>query len=372
MSLYQASPSSPPLSRPLSSNANKQQAIDRLIRGHVLSGVWSPGFRIPTRHQLEKQFSCSSVTLQRAIDRLVLDGFLVSRGRLGTFVVDAPPNSNRFALFFNGNRSSVFHSRFYLAMQRECQKLLEDENIQITLYGGKALGLSFEDLEAVEAAIIGHRLAGIIFAGQPVEWSDTPILDGHSVPRICLAPEFDHPDVIPLAMDNRVMYQDAFHYLKQAGGGRVGIVTVPSIPIAVETILELADKAGLICHPSWIQGQVQEYAPWVSQQVQLLLEQPPEHRPDSLFIADDNLVKPAIKGIKQAGLSLDSIQVIAHANFPVCQKDYPCIPRIGYFSESILQHAIEMCHDVRAGKKVRRRVIKPVLFSDPEDLPIYA
>ena len=99
MSLYQASPSSPPLSRPLSSNANKQQAIDRLIRGHVLSGVWSPGFRIPTRHQLEKQFSCSSVTLQRAIDRLVLDGFLVSRGRLGTFVVDAQaqlvPRANR-------------------------------------------------------------------------------------------------------------------------------------------------------------------------------------------------------------------------------------------------------------------------------------
>jgi GntR family transcriptional regulator len=61
------------------------------IRRLVMAGEWEPGRRLPTTEQLCRQFSTSNVTVQRALRKLKLEGFLVGHSGQGVFVRDKAP-----------------------------------------------------------------------------------------------------------------------------------------------------------------------------------------------------------------------------------------------------------------------------------------
>ena len=55
----------------------KHTGITDVLRREILEGMLKPGDRLPTRVLLEKSFSASSVTVQRAMDSLLRDGFIL-------------------------------------------------------------------------------------------------------------------------------------------------------------------------------------------------------------------------------------------------------------------------------------------------------
>src|SRR5690242_16268161 len=78
----------------------KHRLILNQMRDQILSGHLKPGERLPTRRQIEQQFAAGPVTVQRALDRLARDGFVVAQGRRGTFVAQRPPHLSQYALVF--------------------------------------------------------------------------------------------------------------------------------------------------------------------------------------------------------------------------------------------------------------------------------
>ena len=54
----------------------KQDGIVADLRARILDRTYRPGGRLPTRTELQVSFEASSVTVQRALDRLVADGFV--------------------------------------------------------------------------------------------------------------------------------------------------------------------------------------------------------------------------------------------------------------------------------------------------------
>ena len=56
------------------------------IRGKILSGEWSPGFRIPFEHELTTIYSCSRMTVNKALSELAKAGLIERRRRSGSFV----------------------------------------------------------------------------------------------------------------------------------------------------------------------------------------------------------------------------------------------------------------------------------------------
>lgn len=60
--------------------------IKGILRESISSGRWSPGEMIPSEHQLQLEYDVSRNTVQKAIDELVQEGFLVRKQGKGTFV----------------------------------------------------------------------------------------------------------------------------------------------------------------------------------------------------------------------------------------------------------------------------------------------
>jgi len=61
------------------------------VRARILSGEWPPGHRIPFEHELTEAYSCSRMTVNKALTELAKAGLIERRRKLGSFV--ARPHS---------------------------------------------------------------------------------------------------------------------------------------------------------------------------------------------------------------------------------------------------------------------------------------
>lgn len=61
------------------------------LRQAIRAGDFAVGEKLPSEAELTAKFSVSAITLKRALDLLRVDGYIIRRPRLGTFVVSAEP-----------------------------------------------------------------------------------------------------------------------------------------------------------------------------------------------------------------------------------------------------------------------------------------
>ena len=76
--------------------------LSKMLRDRIVKGIYEPTTQLPTRDDLEKQFKASRITIQRAFDILIKEGFAIPRGRLGTFVTSIPPHLYHHRLILPG------------------------------------------------------------------------------------------------------------------------------------------------------------------------------------------------------------------------------------------------------------------------------
>ncbi len=62
------------------------QRIRSDIEARILSGEWSPGYRIPFEHQLMVEYGCARMTVNKALYSLAEAGLIERRPRAGSFV----------------------------------------------------------------------------------------------------------------------------------------------------------------------------------------------------------------------------------------------------------------------------------------------
>ena len=61
--------------------------VAETIRSRIRSGIYPPDYMIPPVHQLAAEFGVSIITIQKAMDLLVREGFIVRRRGIGTRVI---------------------------------------------------------------------------------------------------------------------------------------------------------------------------------------------------------------------------------------------------------------------------------------------
>ncbi len=77
----------------------------RALRAEVLSGRLDPGERLPSSRILAEELRLSRNTVLQAVDQLIAEGCLETRGRSGTFVMESLPADLRPADLASSNRS---------------------------------------------------------------------------------------------------------------------------------------------------------------------------------------------------------------------------------------------------------------------------
>jgi GntR family histidine utilization transcriptional repressor len=67
----------------------RYRQIHDALRQQIVSGIWPAGYKLPSEHELARQFDCARMTIGKALGALAERGFVTRRRRAGT-IVSAP------------------------------------------------------------------------------------------------------------------------------------------------------------------------------------------------------------------------------------------------------------------------------------------
>lgn len=332
----------------------KQDEIVDELRGRIMSGDLGPGARLPNRKALREQFHVSPVTVQRALDRLLAQGFVRARARLGTFVVDSPPHLHHFGLvvpFLHREH----RSQFYDALSIEAHRLAKSGTCSITVYADEGDGTEACDYEMLLADLREHGLAGLIFATIPNDFKGTLALTDPTLHRVaCMAPDPAFPfPAIQVLRDE--FFRRGLEFMAQKGCRRVAVldtkegnrVTPPG------SIIALARSMGMSIPPYWYQSVPLAGVDCGRGVMHLLFGDGAVERPDGLLIADDNLVEDATLGLKDAGYpGRSDLKLVAFCNYPWLPNTHFPATWLGVDTREILRDGIALLGAQQRGEEV--------------------
>ncbi len=345
----------------------KFNGLAAVLRQDIVGGKLLPGTRLPTRTDLARQYCTTKVTIQRAMDLLVADGLVTARVGDGTFVAERNEALGLPAALVLAGRQPVGRSRFLEALTWEAERLQRSGKNLIT-YSIEA-GDGRAALDELTKRVLDHKVAGLIFTLDTFAFRGTPLLDEPHIPRVRIGCE--QCGVVGLEVDQSsrafTMYEPVLEAFARRGHRRIALLRNAQYPgeLAEDPFVALAARFGLDVKPWWVQGvpafEVPDHAERIAQ---LLMQGDAAHRPDALFIADDNLVPHATRGLLGAGLRVpEDVEVVAHANFPWPTDCHVPARRIGSDIGRVLVRALDGIEALRGGRPLERQAL-PVQWDD--------
>jgi hypothetical protein len=319
------------------------ESVASLIRKRIAAHAWKPGQRIPTKAELRSLFGASDMTVQRALNLVNAQGFTVSRGCKGTFVVDRPPHLHRFGLVLPGGLNSnlmmqTLGRAAFLAAENNWWLTVHD---QCTHWQRESPSFSMQELAR---EVDESQFAGLFFGGPYFTWSGSPILAIPRLPRLFLS-GYVPPETGAGCRLERT-WGAAFAELARQGRRRIALLGCLPMVFGGEApwlqdLHKEAEASGLKLRNEWAQAVSTDHPGAVRQSVRLLLSFPERSRPDGLYIMDDHLVTPACEAVAGSGIPPGKITVIAHANFPNLQPAAVPVVDVGYDLPRLLDGALK-------------------------------
>lgn len=299
--------------------APKLDGITDRIRKAIARGKLKPGERLPVRTELESQLNASRMTVQKALDELIRDGFVISCGKLGTFVSDAPPCLNHYGLILPFAPGHSRWNGYYDALLQSLHELNEALENQIQIYYSvdEPTDESFVQLcKDVKA----RRLAGLMFAEGPIGLTETDLIRDQEIPMVAsmsgTSKGLEH--LASCGFDLQSGFDLACKLLKEQGAKRLGVIMISKAREMFDRFLvsTLADN-GFDYNPVFCQSAPMEQRDEAEYVVRLLMSLPADQRPDGLYISDDNLVPAVCRGLVASGVKVGKqLHVAAHHNYP--------------------------------------------------------
>src|SRR4051812_181757 len=154
----------------------KHSLIADELRRQIVGNVLPPGSQLPTRTEIVEKYQVSSVTVQKALDRLIRDGFVDATRRKGSFVVANPPHLCRYGLVFQEGAPATGHtSRYLTALAGEWARLQAHDREVVAYYRIDGYADN-PDYQKLLYDVRARRLAGMIFPYGLGGLSGTPLV----------------------------------------------------------------------------------------------------------------------------------------------------------------------------------------------------
>lgn len=347
---------------------SRSSIIDAL-RGQIVRGQFPQGSRLPNRRDLVQRFGASSVTIQRAVDRLVADGFIYTDGPNGTFVAHNPPHVSRYGLLLTSHPSKLqTWRRFATVLCNTARDLYPDGDRSIAIYyevDGRNQG---EDYRRLVRDLRSHRLAGLIIVGEPDRLFGTPVMEASAPPRVALIQEPAGPDIPVVSHDHYSLMDLSLDFLQSRGRRNIAFIGGERIapPNLRQYFGSSLARRGMRHEPYWWQ-QVFVGEPELARNlVCLLMHAEQTRRPDGLIIYDDNLNGHVIAGLMDVGIRVpQDLDLVTHCNFPWAPPSTVSVKRIGYDAAVTLKLCVELIDRQRRGEPVALITqVKPVEESE--------
>lgn len=345
-----------------------QVEISDYIRKNILKGTWTQGDLIPTRAELIKQFKTTPVTVQKAMQSLIDDGFLVAKGRRGTFVKDALPHLNRYALLFpHDPKEKSIENAFFYTLGKAALKISKKDNVDLSCFYNMAIGERSKDYLELVRQLKLSNIAGIILAAPPLSLEGSPVLELPNIPRIAFMSSSKYKNISTITLDSREVQKKAFEYIKASGKRRPCVVFQQSrySEEFCNKLIQSVSAFGLEIRREWIQFANQQDTRSCFQLARLLFSKNNKIIPDSLYIADDNMIVDLVSGINaELGGKAREIVVCAQANFPNTIKYKLPVKLFGFDLPDLLRQSIAMISQCRQGNGKMKNLVSEVVESE--------
>ena len=341
----------------MSGPAVKHDEIVGRIRQSIIDGDYPPGSQLPTRTKLEESFDASSVTIQRALDRLVDDGYVVPRGRNGTFVAHDPPHLSHYGVVFPYRaRKGDPWPPFWSAIANEAVALNQSGRKKISLFYDveDQIHSDAEDYRILLDCVLKQRLAGLFFVVDPRQLCDTPVVQLPGLPRVAICDREPQNGMRAIVLSAESQFRKSLAYFASRGRRKLAVIGVSRVMGEYEKLLpRLLKKYGMESRPYWIQGLDLICTETARNCVHLLMNRGQTERPDALYIADDNFLEHACKGLVESGVRVPhDVEVVAHCNFPDSTPSKLPVKRVGFDARTILAAALGLIDSLRRREEV--------------------
>lgn len=333
--------------------ADRQNHILKSMREQIVTGRIAPGERLPTREAMARTYGAGSHTVQRALNKLKLEGFIESNER-GTRVSLQPPHLNRYAFVFPGlPNDGASWVRFWTALEQEALALKVAPGAEVAFYYDVCGDQRTPDYQALLADVLSQSVAGVIFVTYPHRLVGTPILSEPGIPRVSISSPLASATMPVVSLDMGSFYRKAVAELQARGCRRIASLNAPGVEVSIDLSQYADDPSAFVNHSYWnLSGHLLQPETSVGL-MQLLFQGPPESRPDGLIIGDDNFVQHATQGIATAGVKVpEELQIIAHSNFPWAPEGDLPVTHLGFDAREILRMAIGHINALRQGREL--------------------
>ncbi|HAI13388.1 MAG TPA: hypothetical protein DCM28_16895 [Phycisphaerales bacterium] len=346
----------------------KFDGITEQICSSIAQGKLKPGDRLPLRTELAQQFNTSRVTVQKSFNDLIRDGFVVSKGKLGTFVANNPPCLNQYGLVLPYSPTHPYWNGYYDALIQSLHELNEILDNQIQVYYGidkptdENYAVLYEDVKA-------NRLAGLMFAETPHKLIVSGLMNEQSIPMVAVMygesfPGLEH--LLSCGFDPPSAYELACKILKQQGCKRIGFIMLANARQTFESIIQpILANNGLKYDPILSQSAHMEFPDEAGHVAQLLMALPPETRPDGLYICDDNLVSAVYRGLINAKVHVEEdLKIVSHCNFPIMPEKVLPATNVGFDIRQLLSTCLKRLEAKRNGDQSMEYIKIKAICSD--------
>jgi DNA-binding LacI/PurR family transcriptional regulator len=333
----------------------KQDEIIDAFRSRIEEGELRPGQRVLTRVEIQDQFEASPVTVQRAMERLVEDGFLRVEGSKGTYVADHPPHLSRYALVLPWAEGARAWSLYWRAVREAAAGMATSSHRSFTEYVGLGLLAERKAYERLQEDVAAGRVAGVIFAMPPWPLAGSPVLSDDQIPWVMIGgADRRLPGGRAICWDSESRLRRTIDYLAARGRRRISLISgLPEWPFEFLALAEAARERGMQADPRWMQGVAFHAPEPTANCMKLLMSLPPEERPDGTIIFDDNIVEDVTAGLAAAGVRApQDMDVVAHANFPCPPPAALPVHYVGYDLREAMRIAVECIDGARRGEEL--------------------
>lgn len=152
--------------------------IQRDLQEKIATGIWVPGSRVPAEHELQTQYACSRMTVNKALSALAKAGLVVRRRRSGSFV--ATPKSQETILSIHDIKAEILATgRAYRfdVLSRVERKMTADDALRLAIPAkGRVLALTVLHLAGDRPFVFEERLMnlGVVPAASDEPFRESP------------------------------------------------------------------------------------------------------------------------------------------------------------------------------------------------------
>lgn len=137
--------------------------IQQELEARIKSGVWPPGHRVPSEHELLKTYRCARMTVNKALSALADAGLIARKRRSGTVV--ARPQSQETVLEIHDIQAEVLRSgrayRFAIVSRRDRAATAEDARRLGVAHGAPVTALTVLHDAAGRPFVLEKRLINL-------------------------------------------------------------------------------------------------------------------------------------------------------------------------------------------------------------------